>query len=129
MTLTVGSRAWVSARLNEVDITATARRDISGVLRESRLRHGIPASARYRNLISFALAELRLDPKPPASKLADTGDLRLYPLRFAAHRAKTGRGVRSPVHVFAYRFDDQRVQIVRLLHEAMDLPHHLNPGS
>ena len=30
--------------------------------------------------------------------------------------------VRSPPHVVVYRFDEERVQIVRVLHEAMDLP-------
>jgi toxin ParE1/3/4 len=115
--------------MRRLDITATARRDISGVLRDSRLQHGVQAEIRYRNLISSALAELRRDPEPPASKRADIGDLRLYALRFAARRAKADGIVRAPVHVLAYRFNDEKLEIIRLLHEAMDLPRHLSPPS
>jgi toxin ParE1/3/4 len=110
-------------------VAPLAQRDIGRILEESLERHGSRAAIRYETLIGLAFAELRRDPEPPASKSADAGDLRLYALRFAVRRAKTGGGVRSPVHVIAYRFDDQRVEIVRLLHEAMDLPHHLSSGS
>ena len=34
--------------------------------------------------------------------------------------------MRAPPHIVVFRFDDQMVEIVRLLHEAMDLPRHLD---
>lgn len=38
--------------------------------------------------------------------------------------------MRAPVHVVVYLYDAERLRITRLLHEAMDLPHHLEqPGA
>lgn len=46
----------------------------------------------------------------------------------AARRLNGADRVKAPPHVFAYRFDDDRVVVLRLLHGAMDLPQHLERG-
>lgn len=100
-------------------------RDIAEVLRTSRERHGSAASARYERLIELAFDELRCDPQRPATRAVGGGDLHVYALRFPARRMPASEAVHSPPHLVAYRFDDAVVQIVRVLHEAMDLPMRL----
>ncbi|ATC25878.1 type II toxin-antitoxin system RelE/ParE family toxin [Caulobacter vibrioides] len=111
--------------MRRLEITRPARRDIDHLLWESRQRHGPQAAARYQRLIGSAFADLRSAPKRPTSASAEVGDLKLYALRIAARRLTGGQRVTKPSHVIVYRFDDERVTIVRLLHEAMDLPEHL----
>ena len=68
---------------------------------------------------------LRQDPNRLGARAAPARDLRLYPLRLAAPNQPAAQRVKSPAHVVLYRFDDNAVQIVRVLHAAMDLPARL----
>ena len=52
-------------------------------------------------------------------------DLRLYPFRYSRNRVAPGQRVEDARHVIAFRFDDERVEILRLLHDAMDFPGRL----
>ncbi len=111
--------------MRALHVARRARRDIDLILWTSHDRHGARAAERYRRLIARALTDLREDPGRPSSRSAEVGDLRLYALRIAARgMPPTGRES-DPPHVIAYRFDEARVEIVRILHEAMDLPAHL----
>lgn len=65
-----------------LDILATARRDVTGILEESLDRHGPAAFMRYEKLIKAAFEELRRDPSPVGSRAANKGDLRLIPFAF-----------------------------------------------
>ena len=110
-------------------VAPRAQRDIHIIIQQSRDRHGSRAADRYRRLIDLALTQLCNDVVPLSSKPADIGNLRLYALRFAARGLPLANTVRAPVHVIAYQFDDRRVDIVRILHEAMDLPRHLEGAT
>ncbi|ALL14426.1 type II toxin-antitoxin system RelE/ParE family toxin [Caulobacter henricii] len=111
--------------MRRLEIARKARRDIDHLLWESQKLHGPRAAERYQRLISVAFSDLRSDPACPTSRPGEIGDLRLYALRVPARRLKGADRVSAPPHVVAYRFDDDRVMILRLLHEAMDLPDHL----
>ncbi|MDI1365096.1 MAG: type II toxin-antitoxin system RelE/ParE family toxin [bacterium] len=115
--------------MRRLDIARKARRDIDHLLWESRQLHGPRAAERYQRLISLAFTDLCSDPRRPRSKPGEIGDLRLYALRAPARRLKGADRVNAPPHVIAYRFDDDRVIILRLLHEAMDLPDHLRRAA
>lgn len=106
-------------------IGRSARLDIDGILEESADRWGAVAADRYRRLLDLAFAELQADKEPPASKPSGVADLRLFALRFPARRLPRTHAVRSPPHVIAYRSSPTQVQIVRVLHDRMDLPRYL----
>ncbi|MDO8296772.1 MAG: type II toxin-antitoxin system RelE/ParE family toxin [Caulobacter sp.] len=106
-----------------------AQRDIDRILWTSADRHGPRAADRYRRLIARSLTDLRHDPARPSSRSAAFADLRLYALRVAARSLAPADKVRAAVHVVVYRFDDRQVEIVRVLHEAMDLPRWLEQAA
>lgn len=106
-------------------VAPRAQRDIDAALTDSARLHGLNAARRYRRLITQVIASLHRDPDRPAARSADVGDLQLYALRAVARPPGASETVRSPPHVIVFRFDDRVVEIVRLLHEAMDLPRHL----
>ncbi|MDB5437819.1 MAG: hypothetical protein JWM33_246 [Caulobacteraceae bacterium] len=106
-------------------VAPIAARDIDRALIESLERHGAAAAGRYRRLIALAIRHLLHDPMRLASKSAEFGELRLYALRFASPELRGPDRVRSPAHLIVYRHDEARVEVVRFLHEAMDLPRHL----
>lgn len=110
-------------------VAPRAQWDIDDTLTESATRHGRNAARRYRRLITLAIEALHEQPDRPSAHSADIDDLRLYALRTATRQLGAHELVRSPSHVVVFRFDDQRVEIVRLLHEAMDLPHHLRRAA
>lgn len=111
--------------MRQLDVARNARRDIDKLLWDSHVRHGARAADRYRRLIDAALADLRHDPSRPTATRFETTTLWLYALRIASRRLAVTHRVGDPPHVVAYRFDEARVRIVRVLHEAMDLPRHL----
>lgn len=106
-------------------IAPRAQRDIDTALHDSAERHGLNAARRYRRLITLTIQALQKRPDRPAARLIGVGDLRLYALRTAGRQLDLREPVRAPSHIVVFRFDEERVDIVRLLHEAMDLPRHL----
>jgi toxin ParE1/3/4 len=106
-------------------VAPRAQRDIDAALHDSAERHGLNAARRYRRLIYLTIQSLHEHPDRPAARSVGDGDLRLYALRTAARQLGLREPVRAPSHLVVFRFDDQIVRIVRVLHEAMDLPRHL----
>jgi toxin ParE1/3/4 len=91
---------------------------------------GISARRRYEALVEAALADLQTEPIRLGSlDRAELGvGVRTYHLRNSRARAKTKDGVvRNPRHLIAYEFDQTRVLILRVLHDAMDLARHVQP--
>jgi toxin ParE1/3/4 len=115
--------------MRRLDVARHARRDIDSLLWKSRSRHGVRAAERYRRLIDAAFADLRMDPARPAANPLEGTPLWLYALRHSARRLAAALRVHEPPHMIAYRFDDEHVLIVRVLHEAMDLPRHLGVAA
>ena len=106
-------------------VAPRAQRDIDAALHDSAERHGLNAARRYRQLIILTIQALHEHPGRPAARPIGAGDLRLYALRNAARQLDLSAPVRAPSHLVVFRFDEEVVEIVRLLHEAMDLPRHL----
>jgi toxin ParE1/3/4 len=109
-----------------------ARNDIREALIWSRERFGENAAGRYRDLIRQALVDLAADPERPGS--AERRELargiRTYHLVFSRDRVGGAAGVvRRPRHFVVYRcWDGDRIEIVRVLHDARELELHL-PGE
>lgn len=108
-------------------VAPRAQRDIGEVLRTSETNFGVAAADRYRHLILRALEDLRRDPVRVAasrdSRLPE--GLWLYHLRHTNGRLEAGARVGRPRHFAVYRHDDRTLELVRLLHDAMDLRRHM----
>lgn len=109
-------------------LSPSAWNDIREALLWSRERFGENAAERYRALIQQALRDIAADPDRPGS--ANRADLargiRTYHLFFSRDRARGPAGaVKKPRHFLIYRRRENRIDILRVLHEARDLDRHL----
>lgn len=109
-------------------IARPARADIADILDRSVERFGPTARRRYERLIGAALVEITSEDEPLGSKPA-TGvgsGIRLYHLRNCRLDAPVPR-VGKPRHFVVYRRPEpDLVLVLRVLHEAMNLPDHLD---
>lgn len=106
----------------------TARADIVNVLSWSEKYFGATAKDRYEALIAAALKGMVDNPKFPGShNRPELGtDIRSWHLKISRlHVPNDVKVVGSPRHLFFYRIEPEAVQVVRLLHESMDLPKQL----
>lgn len=83
------------------------------------------AADRYRRLVAAALHDLRVDADRAGVQTLSASGAKLYHLRHSRHRLGPGRTVTRPRHLLAFRIVDGGVVILRVLHDAMDLPEHL----
>ncbi|CRM37855.1 Toxin ParE1 [Pseudomonas sp. 37 R 15] len=106
-------------------ISNAARADIVDILRLSQTQFGDQARQRYQTLILAALQALADTPYRIGSH--ERGEvapgLRSYHLSYSRQQAKHPHGaVKSPRHVVFYRVaNDEVIEVVRLLHDAMDV--------
>jgi toxin ParE1/3/4 len=49
----------------------------------------------------------------------------LYPIRHSLTHLAPERRLQTARHIIAFRYDDKRVEIARLLHDSMDIPSRL----
>ncbi len=109
-------------------LTANARRDLVIILTSSRDRFGPKAQHRYRTLLEQAVADLAADPTRPGVRRAPgvKSDIWIYHGRRALPRVPLENRVSRPRHVLAFKLLGETVVILRILHDAMDFPRHLN---
>lgn len=101
-----------------VAVADQARADIRIVLQATLERFGTAQHEVYRAKIDAALASLEAGPEVAGSMPAHPRPpgLRRLPLR------------RPASHPLVYRAEGDRILVLRLLHESMDLPRRLPPG-
>lgn len=111
-----------------LDVSIEADQDFDDILTFSAVQFGFTASARYAALMDQAFTDLAENPTRPGTAISDDlpPDIRIYPIRHSRDRVPPSVRVGHSRHVIAFRFDDFAVQIVRILHDAMDFPRHLN---
>lgn len=103
-------------------LSVAAERDLAIVFAASEAQFGEVAANRYRRLVATAFRDLRADmERPGVSALAGT-PFRLYHLGHSRHRAPGRRVVARPRHVVAFRLVGGEILILRVLHDAMDIP-------
>ena len=107
--------------MKRIEVSDEAGRDLQEIVRFSRKTFGPDAVRRYRALIRAAYIDLALDGSR-AGVVPGPGSLRLYHLR---HSRKRG-AVQTPRHLVVFEDQPEAVRIVRLLHDAMDLPARLS---
>jgi toxin ParE1/3/4 len=114
--VTAGVRRW------SVRLTATAENDFREILRWTLLEFGERQSRIYAETLSAALKDLAVGPSIAGVKRRDEIAKGMHSL----HVARKGRKGR---HFVMFRVVDTRgdaiTEVLRLLHDAMDLPRHL----
>lgn len=110
-------------------ISNAARADIVDILRLSQTRFGDQARQRYQTLILTALKAVASTPYCIGSHDRDelAPGRRSYHLTYSRQQARHPHGtVKSPRHVVFYRLaNDDVIEVVRFLHDAMEVQLHL----
>lgn len=102
-----------------------AERDLDAIFAASAAQFGEVVADRYRRLVSAALQDLRVDPDRAGVRTRTPSGARLYHLRHSRSRLERGQRIARPRHFLAFRIVDGGIVILRVLHDAMNLPEHL----
>ena len=106
-----------------VRLGAAAEVDFANILRWTADTFGLMQAVTYRDTLVDAIAELASGPMASGSQARDE----ILPGLRTLHVARRGRRGR---HFLLYRIaTDRHIEIVRILHDRMDLPHHLPPAT
>lgn len=111
--------------MRRLEISSRALRDIADISKFSRVHHGPAAAARYDALIRAGLKRLLRQPDGTRGMGGVLEAVRLLHLKDVRHLVPEPDRVRQPRHYLAYVFDDERVRVVALLHDRMDLRRRL----
>ena len=107
-------------------VSARARREMLMILGASRLQFGVEAERRYRNLVDQAISDIGADPARAGVRPYSTSErIFLYHLRHARARTPRALRVQRPRHVIVFRRVGERVEVLFLMHDEMDLPSRL----
>ncbi|MQG92622.1 type II toxin-antitoxin system RelE/ParE family toxin [Pseudomonas sp. MN1F] len=101
--------------------------DIADTLRFTEVRLGQCVRNRYQDLLQETFIALAEQPTPVGSKMRDelSPGLRSLHLSFNVLEMTDGRMI-SPRHIVFYRAGmEQTVEILRVLHDAMEVAQHL----
>ena len=118
--------------MRQLRVARLADEDIVSILELSLSKFGQAACRRYEALLTTAFEGLREEPEKFGSIARPEfgSSIRTIHLRFSRDEARTPEGiVHRPRHVVAYRVaGDWGLEIIRVLHDSMELQRHL-PGS
>lgn len=110
-------------------LSEKAAKDVEGILDWTMKHHGEQAMLRYKKLLNRAIADVGENPfRPGSASRSEIGaSIRVYHIRFSRARAAAGpERVNTPRHLLLYRIVLDEVQIVRVLHDRMDVERHLS---
>lgn len=108
----------------QLDLGDDAKADIRDILEWSVSHFGVPVRDGYQALIRAAFVCIAEDPELPGSHNRDTlrPGLRTLHLRTCRNEVSPAvRRIASPRHFIVYRQVGEVIQVVRLLHDAMDI--------
>lgn len=110
-----------------VRLARAAAADIELLLNRSQVEFGSDARERYVRLVSTALGLLGRRAAGIAPRADLVPDLYTFHLALARRKARLlGPTVSRPRHFLVWRFaNEDTVEVVRVLHDAMDLSRHL----
>ncbi|KNX79202.1 plasmid stabilization protein ParE [Pseudomonas sp. 250J] len=110
-----------------IRIAPQAYTDIADILRFTQVRLGESVRNRYQDLLQETFVALAEQPTPEGSKMRDelSPGLRSLHLSFITLQMTEGRVMR-PRHIVFYRTGtDQIIEILRVLHDAMEVAQNL----
>lgn len=108
-------------------LTKSAKADVRSILRTSEERHGRAARLRYAALLLAAMRRVAADPQGLSTldRSDVRPDLRSFHIRHSRAESRE-TPVANPPHVVFYRvIEPGLVEIVRVLHERMELRRHV----
>ncbi len=109
-----------------VRLSAAAASDYSAIARWTREQFGTEQARTYAELLDGALSELHAGPNTPGARPR----LDLPEGFFALHAS---RGRRKARHFIVFRYnrdaDEEYIEVVRILHDSMDLQRHLTSDA
>ncbi len=118
--MSAGARSW------KVRLTATAEADFEEILRWTVDQFGEAQARIYAGTVSAALNDLTAGPTVVGAKKRED----ILKGLFTLHVARKGRKGRHFVMFRVGRAPDHDViEVLRLLHDAMDLQRHLPPAT
>ena len=121
------SRPW------KVILAPAAEADLAGILAWSAEAFGDAARRRYAALIVQAIEDLTVDPARVGVETRPeiAAGVQTYHLAQSRNRVAPAAGrVITPRHFVIFRLrSDSAVEIVRVLHDSMDLARHLPPAE
>jgi len=101
-----------------VQLTDMAEIDLSGIKIWTTEKFGAPQATKYLEVIASALEDLMIDPKPIGSKPRED----IGPNIRSLHVQRKGNKGR---HLLVFKeARNQTIQVLRLLHDSMDLARH-----
>lgn len=104
-----------------VRLSPSSQRDLAGILQYTAENFGSRQEGIYRKTVTMALTALRAGPDLRDSVRRDE----IAAGHWSLHIARKGRRGR---HLILYREGPARtIEVVRILHDAMDLARHLPP--
>lgn len=108
-----------------VRLTLPARADIDDIRAHSIEQFGAAAEDRYSTLIEAALINLRDNPTRAGVQTFDHTDVCAYHLQHARRQVPVAQRVGNPRHYIVFRATNETLDILRVLHDAMDVLAHL----
>ena len=108
-----------------VRLTAAAETDFRGIVQWTAERFGRAQARAYAETLSMALAALAVGPTAIGVKPRDDIAKGL----FSFHVTRSGRKGRHFVIFRVARNQDPAIEVLRLLHDSMDVPRHLPPDK
>jgi plasmid stabilization system protein ParE len=101
-----------------------ARADIKTIRAYSRRAFGAGAQHKYGAPMKRAFNLLCADPqRPGVQQHEDIPGVHFFHLRHARTR---GVAPKAPRHIIVFTYDDTTLTILRVLHDSMDVPQHVN---
>jgi toxin ParE1/3/4 len=116
--VTVGKSPWI------IRLAAAAESDYQGIIRWTKEQFGEAQARDYAETLSKAIEALPDWPNVPGVRRRDD----ILKGLFALHVTRSGRKGRHIV-MFRVASDKDRpvIEVLRILHDSMDLPRHLAP--
>lgn len=105
-------------------VDATARADVRRLLRTSARVFGAKARSHYKALLDRAIAMLCENPARIGAQRRE-GLPEGYFLFHLRHARKRGDYPKEARHFILFRYDDERLVILRVLHDSMDIDGHI----
>ena len=106
-----------------VRLARSAERDLAGIVRWTAANFGGQQASAYVETIQQALVALHDGPDVMGARMRDDIDLGIKTL----HVARMGRKGR---HFVVFRVvEEQTIDVLRVLHDSMDLPAHLSSDN
>ncbi len=114
--------------MRQARLTIEARRDVDDIIDHSIEAFGVPAARRYGRLISAAIQDVASNTARLGVRRVEEGadEPLLYPIRYSRRAGPSSERIGRPRHVLIFRLRGEVVEVVRVLHDTMDLVRHLD---